>query len=254
MSAKELQLGFSQAHRGTVFNAKARLQKAKKVIAILEDNLGELSHLDLLEIGSAAGYGSEYFAEHFHYMVAVDVDQPATQHAHHNNPAQNLSYGIMDAQHLAFPDESFDVVICVHVYEHVPDAKRLLGEVHRLLRPGGTCYFAAGNRLAYMEPHYKLPLLSVIPKPISHLYLRLLGRGSYYYENHRTLWGLRRLVSSFDVIDYTVDIVKEPDRFQAIDMLQPGSTKQKLSLLFLKLAYWLCPTYVWLLRKQATSE
>jgi SAM-dependent methyltransferase len=36
---------------------------------------------------------------------------------------------------------SFDVVICSHVLEHVPDDRRAMAEVFRVLDPGGTAYF-----------------------------------------------------------------------------------------------------------------
>jgi hypothetical protein len=80
-------------------------------------------------------------------------------------------------------------------------------------------------------------------------YLRLLGRGSSYYENHLTYWGLKQLVSGFERIDYTIRVVEDPVRFQAEDVVRPGSPKQKLSRLLLSLAYWACPTYLWLLKK-----
>jgi SAM-dependent methyltransferase len=36
---------------------------------------------------------------------------------------------------------SFDVVICSHVLEHVPEDRRAMAEVFRVLRPGGAAYF-----------------------------------------------------------------------------------------------------------------
>lgn len=36
-----------------------------------------------------------------------------------------------------FPDASFDVVICSHVLEHVPDDAKAFAEIFRILRPGG---------------------------------------------------------------------------------------------------------------------
>jgi SAM-dependent methyltransferase len=41
----------------------------------------------------------------------------------------------------AFADGSFDLVHAHHVLEHVPDLHSMLDEVHRLLRPGGRCFF-----------------------------------------------------------------------------------------------------------------
>jgi SAM-dependent methyltransferase len=40
-------------------------------------------------------------------------------------------------EQLPFASESFDVVLCNHVLEHVPDDRRALGELHRVLNPGG---------------------------------------------------------------------------------------------------------------------
>lgn len=38
---------------------------------------------------------------------------------------------------LPFPDDLFDVIICYHVLEHVPDDAAAMAELHRVLRPGG---------------------------------------------------------------------------------------------------------------------
>lgn len=42
-----------------------------------------------------------------------------------------------DIQALPFGDESFDVVICNHVLEHIPDDRRAMSELVRVLAPGG---------------------------------------------------------------------------------------------------------------------
>ena len=44
---------------------------------------------------------------------------------------------MMDATRLALKDHAFDVVVCSHVLEHVPDDLRVLQEIHRVLKPGG---------------------------------------------------------------------------------------------------------------------
>jgi SAM-dependent methyltransferase len=43
-----------------------------------------------------------------------------------------------DITQLDFPDESFDVILCSHVLEHVPDDARAMRELHRVLKRGGV--------------------------------------------------------------------------------------------------------------------
>jgi methionine biosynthesis protein MetW len=46
---------------------------------------------------------------------------------------------------LSYPDESFDAVTCLDVIEHVLDPRRLLREIHRVLRPAGALILITPN-------------------------------------------------------------------------------------------------------------
>lgn len=43
----------------------------------------------------------------------------------------------MDIHQIPFEDNSYDVAFCNHVMEHVDDDIKAMGELHRVLRPGG---------------------------------------------------------------------------------------------------------------------
>ena len=43
----------------------------------------------------------------------------------------------LDIQNLPMPDNSVDIVFCLHVLEHIPDDHRALSEIRRVLKPGG---------------------------------------------------------------------------------------------------------------------
>jgi SAM-dependent methyltransferase len=43
----------------------------------------------------------------------------------------------VDLTEIPFEAESFDVVLCNHVFDEIPDDRRALAEIHRVLRPGG---------------------------------------------------------------------------------------------------------------------
>ena len=102
-----------------------------------------------------------------------------------------------------------------------------------------------------MEAHYQLPFLSILPKPLGHIYVRITRKGKFYYEKHFSYWGLKKLVRDFTVIDYTKKIIEHPEKFNMDYMLQPNTTKSKIARTIVNHAYWLFPTYIWLLKKPA---
>jgi 2-polyprenyl-3-methyl-5-hydroxy-6-metoxy-1,4-benzoquinol methylase len=226
-----------------------RRRKAETIAAVMRDVLGAaLAGAVVLDVGASTGAITAALCEHVRAVVGIDIDPHAiaTATSEFANAATHFAVG--DAMQLAFADHSVDVVLCAHVYEHVPDPTRMMQEIRRVLKPGGWCYLSAGNRLAVDEPHYHLPFLSVLPKWMAHIYLRLLGRGTHYYEEHLSWWGLRRLVAGFDVVDYTRRVIADPERFHTAYMVAPHSHKQRAALWLVDHAMWLCPGYVWMLR------
>ena len=209
----------------------------------------DIASLSVLNVGGSAGVIDEYLARSFGQVTGIDIDEKAIGYAKANFKRDNLSFETGDAMNLVYKANSFDVVICSQVYEHVMDADTMMVEIYRVVKPGGLVYFAAGNRLMLIEPHYKLPLLSVLPRPLSHLYLRICGKGSYYYEKHLSYWGLKKLVGSFEITDYTKKILFDPEKYKADYMIKPGSTKQKIGCFLSRYLYWLVPGYIWVLRK-----
>ena len=235
----------------SVFNVEGRERKARTTVAILEDYLSApLEKYNLLNVGGSAGIIDNYLSNHFSSVTGIDIDEHAIAHARKSYQKSNLEFRVADALNLPYGDNSFDVIVCSHVYEHVPDPYKMFREIHRVLKPGGVCYFSAGNRLMWNEPHHNLPLLSAIPRPLAHIYIRLAGKGKYYHEKHLSYWGLRKLVNNFKCSDYTVRLVMESEKYMTDYMIPSGSLKSKFAGTLLKVAYWAFPGYVWLLEKQ----
>jgi SAM-dependent methyltransferase len=42
-----------------------------------------------------------------------------------------------DILNLSFPENSFDVIICIHIFEHIDDDAKAMKEVYRVLKPNG---------------------------------------------------------------------------------------------------------------------
>lgn len=55
-----------------------------------------------------------------------------------NSPLADVKADILD---LPFEDNSFDVVLCNHVLEHIPDDLAAMKELYRVMRPGGWGIF-----------------------------------------------------------------------------------------------------------------
>lgn len=257
--------GFAMGERGYQYDfsvdnpamhcAQGRTRKAVTMLAVLAEHLGpeRLADARVLNLGCSTGMIDEAIAGQVREVVGIDIDQVAVDAANKRVTRPNCRFMIGDAMAIDLPDGSFDVVICSQVYEHVPDATRMMKEVHRVLAPGGVCYFAATNRFCVIEQHYHLPFLSVIPVRWAHLYLRLIGKGRYYHERHLSWWGLRQLVDAFDVHDYTLRLVDAPDRYGVRYMTGRG-VRQRLILVLARTAYWAFPGYIWVLQRRAASH
>lgn len=87
---------------------------------------------------------------------------------------------VADGTRLPISDACFDFLIVNHLYEHVADPRTLFAEVSRVLKPGGSAYVSAGSRWAFLEPHYRLPFLSWLPRGLADRYVRWTGRAKSY--------------------------------------------------------------------------
>jgi ubiquinone/menaquinone biosynthesis C-methylase UbiE len=233
-----------------VYDKENRERKARTMLAVLEDFLQKpLSECDILNVGGSAGAIDNFIADHARRVIGIDIDESAIEHARHKFKKDNLEFQVADALNLPFDDASFEIVICSHVYEHVPDPVKMFDEIHRVLRTDGICYFSAGNRLMWNEPHYNLPMLAIVPRPMAHLYIRMAGKADYYHEKHLTYWGLKSLVRNFKRNDYTVRLINEPRKFYTEYMLPSGSLTARIAGMVASSVYWALPGYIWVLQK-----
>jgi SAM-dependent methyltransferase len=90
---------------------------------------------DCLDVGCGdGGTGGFYLAENARSYVGVDISEHAVQLASSRGLAAKT---IEDASHLPFAGESFDVVLCVEVLEHLFEPQLAAAEAARVLRSGG---------------------------------------------------------------------------------------------------------------------
>jgi glycosyltransferase involved in cell wall biosynthesis/ubiquinone/menaquinone biosynthesis C-methylase UbiE len=94
---------------------------------------------DVLEVGGGLGTDLAQFAAHGARVADVDLSAGHLEHARRNFELRGLSGRFVhhDAETLPFDDSSFDLVYSNGVIHHTPNTARLIGEIRRVLRPGG---------------------------------------------------------------------------------------------------------------------
>ena len=93
----------------------------------------------LLEVGCGMGTDLLQFARGGANVTGVDLTPRSVETSRHHLElyGQSGDFALSDAENLPFTDQSFDVVYSNGVLHHTPDTARAIGEVHRVLRPGG---------------------------------------------------------------------------------------------------------------------
>ncbi len=108
---------------------------------------------DVLDAGCGLGYGTRLLAEQDpSRVVGVDVSADALERA----TDEGIETVRADVRDLPFEADTFDVVVCFEVIEHVEGPERVVSELERVLRPGGILLISSPNRDVYTpgNPHH----------------------------------------------------------------------------------------------------
>src|SRR3954465_15058661 len=94
----------------------------------------------ILEVGVGTGISLPDYSRR-NRLVGVDISAPMLRKAKERVDTLGLSnveaLAVMDAKHLAFRDNFFDVIVAQYVITAVPDPEATLDEFARVLKPGG---------------------------------------------------------------------------------------------------------------------
>tara|TARA_B100001057_G_C22871553_1_gene959219 strand:- start:5692 stop:6408 length:717 start_codon:yes stop_codon:yes gene_type:complete len=146
-------------------------------------NLSSLpAGLSILDAG-AGELKFKKFCKHLTY-VSQDFaqydgkgDEEGLQTGNWNN--DNLDI-ISDITNIPVKKNSFDVILCSEVFEHLPDAVATLNEFSRILKPGGTLLITAPfASLTHFAPYH------------------FCGYNKYWYQHH-----LNRLNFTIEALDH----------------------------------------------------
>jgi len=163
----------------------------------------------VLEIGCGLGYGAYYLSHIAQHVVGVDLDAAKIEQAKQVFRRPNLSFEMLDATQMTFPDESFDVVGSFQVIEHISEASLLvfLRQIARVMTPTGCFVVSTLNvehnrkgKADYLKPEFHVKeftapeLRELLERvfPSVELY-GLYPRPRYRFYRRLKKWGLHRI-------------------------------------------------------------
>lgn len=142
-----------------------------------------------MEVGPGSGVYLPVLADVAGEVVALDAElayldrlRPLAQ----DHP--NIRFVHDDITRASVNSNSFDLVLCTEVIEHIRDADAALAEMHRILRPGGSLILSTPQRFSPLELTAKIAFLPGVIEVVRRVYSEpVLETGHINLMTRRTL-------------------------------------------------------------------
>lgn len=187
------------------------IERGEHILRQVETRIGQAKGRSILDVGCGIGGILVAFGLAGYELYGIELDSQRVRLCR-----KNLEFNQLDAVISGVDlckqtmSETFDVIICNSVIEHVSDPERMLERMGKMLRPGGVLVLGVANKDALgniiADPHYGLFGLTAMPHPAAGEMYRLLAdrKQSYsvteFYGIHWYANQLRRSVGSVDAV------------------------------------------------------
>ena len=168
----------------------------------------------VLDVGAGTGTNSHALAMHYREVIALEPVLERVRFMRHRfaqEALSNITIVRSSLWTLPFAPHSFDLIVMNGVLEWVAegltgDPRELqlaaLKKMHRLLRPGGYLYIGIENRMCpeylfgCLDPHCRLPFVTLMPRRLAHWYARRHGKPNGYRNYLYSSRGYRKLLAA----------------------------------------------------------
>lgn len=117
---------------------KQAMKADQKIYTFMYERIPEkIRDMEVLEIATGPGLLARHVAPAAKRMIATDYSDGMIAEAKKGECPDNLTFEVADAMDLPYADDSFDAVLIANALHIVPDPVKALGEIERVLRPGG---------------------------------------------------------------------------------------------------------------------
>jgi ubiquinone/menaquinone biosynthesis C-methylase UbiE len=208
--------------------------------------LANCAHAEVLEYGCGQGSQAFELARHGARVTGIDISDVAIEQARERARREGLdglTFQVMNAEHLEFPDSRFDLVCGSAILHHL-DLEHAYSQLTRVLAPSGTAVFSEPlghnpfiNAYRAMTPHLRTedehPLL-MHDLQLARSYFRA-GRIRFFHLQSlaavpmRNFPGFQMLLRVLDAADNALFAVVPPSRrlaWQAVMVLSKPRTSR----------------------------
>ncbi len=140
------------------------------------DGIAGLEGKRVLDVGCGGGILAESMAARGALVTGIDMGEAPLEVArlHLLESGLDIDYQRIPVEQLAEKEpESFDIITCMEMLEHVPDPSSVVSACSKLVKPGGRLFFSTLNR------NPKSYLFAIIG---AEYLLRLLPKGTHDYD------------------------------------------------------------------------
>jgi SAM-dependent methyltransferase len=165
--------------------------------------LGDVSGLDVVELGCGTAFGAARLARLGAKVVGVDPTPAQLDTARRKQADFGLEFPLVQAfaEDVPLPDGSFDLAYSDYGASLFADPYRWIPEAHRLLRPGGRLVFMRGHPLLHVCGHDEDGLTEQLQRPMRGMNRAEQENGSVeFWLPHGELFRLLRR-TGFEVED-----------------------------------------------------
>lgn len=106
-----------------------------------------------LEVGCGGGILTEEIRDMGFITSGIDPSEGSIESAirHADATGRDIKYDVGIGEEMPYEDNSFDVLFCCDVLEHVMDLPKVISEISRVLKPGGLFLYDTLNRTFYSK-------------------------------------------------------------------------------------------------------